>query len=122
MTYLRRRGASSRHTARVVREGCAQGWLDDRVSARLWGEQWARLGYATSAIRSRLSAKGFDEDLIQETLQRYCPASEDEERARLVMARRARHPATRLARARLARTLASRGFDSDLIERILNDS
>ncbi|MBI3319541.1 MAG: regulatory protein RecX [Candidatus Omnitrophica bacterium] len=112
---------SATRAARVVNDYRAHGVLDDRASARLWAGQWARRGYAASAIRVKLSAKGFDEDLIQDILQRY-PASEDEERARLVMARRARHPATRLARARLARTLASRGFDSDLIERILNDS
>ena len=121
VTYLRRRGVSPSRAERLVSEYHAQGLLDDRASARLWAEQWARRGYATATIRLKLSAKGFDELLIDETIQQRCPASDDEARARVVLAQCARRTAAHPARARLARTLASRGFDSDVIERILND-
>ena len=122
LTYLRRRGVSPSRAARLVREYHARGLLDDRASARLWAEHWARGGYATATIQLKLSAKGFDEHVIHATIQQWCPASDDEERARVVLAQRARRTTARPARARLARILASRGFDSDVIERILNGS
>jgi SOS response regulatory protein OraA/RecX len=89
---------------------------------RLWADHWARAGFASAAIRLKLSAKGFDEGVINNATSQLCPPSDDEERARLVLAQHARRATARLARARLARTLASRGFDSDLIERLLNES
>ena len=49
-------------------------------------------------------------------------ASEDEGRARQLAAQRIRSDAGPRQRFSLARTLASRGFDSDLIERVLNDT
>ena len=122
LTYLRRHGVSVNRAERLVSAYHAQGWLDDRASARLWAEQWARRGYATATIRLKLSAKGFDERLIDETIQQRCPASDDEARARAVLAQHMRRHTARPARARLARALASRGFDSDVIERILNES
>ena len=122
VTYLRRHGVPPTRAARVVKQYRAQGLLDDRASARLWAEHWARRGYATAAIRLKLAAKGFDERVIDDTIHQWHPPSDDEERAREVVAQRVRRTAVRPARARLARTLASRGFDSDVIERILNES
>ena len=121
VTYLRRHGVPPTHAARLVTEYRAKGLLDDRASARLWAEHWARRGYATAAIRVKLSAKGFDEHVINSTIHQRYPPSDDEERARAVVAQRVRRTAVRPARARLARTLASRGFDSDVIERILRN-
>ena len=120
LMYLRRRGCSPETAARVIAQGRARGILDDRACARLCAEHWARAGYAWSAIRLKLSAKGLDEPTIEETATYVDAAFGDEARARLVVTsslrRHMRQP------ARLARTLASRGFDPDLIERVLRES
>lgn len=122
LSLLRRQGASARAVARAVRAYRAQGVLDDRAAARLWAEQWARQGYAASAIRLKLSEKGFPNGLATDVVTRYHPPTDDEARARQLMARRTRPGAARLSRIRLARTLASRGFDAELIERLLGES
>jgi SOS response regulatory protein OraA/RecX len=100
----------------------ARGWLDDRAGSRLVAEQWARQGYASAAIRVKLAAKGFDARIIDETVARVVPSSDDEARARTMLAKRAPQLADRSARARLARTLAAHGFEPDVIERLLGQS
>ena len=119
MAYLRRQGISVRAAARAVRAYQAQGLLDDQAAARLWADHWARQGYAAAAIRLKLADKQFSDALIQTVINRYGPPTDDEARARTWLARRTRSGAPRLPRARLARALASRGFDADLIERLL---
>ena len=121
LRYLNRRGVSPSRAARIVTACRARGWLDDRAGARLWADHWVRQGYASAAIRLKLAAKGFDAGVINDVANRCCPSSDDGPRARLVLAQRARHATGRLARVRLARTLASRGFDADLIEQLLNE-
>ena len=112
----------------VVREWQARGWLDDRACARLWAEHWARRGYAWRAIRARLAAKGLDDAASGHAAQALSLASDDEARAqRLVASRLGRG---RVATGRvsilsarrkrgLARTLAGRGFDPQIIVRVL---
>ena len=120
LTYLERRGASPNTVARILADCRALGLLDDQAAARLWAEQWARRGYASAAIRMKLQAKGFDARVSDEAAARVGPASDDEPRARLIAAAALRRPRSRPGRSqRLARLLASRGFDSDLIERVL---
>ncbi|MBI4342813.1 MAG: RecX family transcriptional regulator [Candidatus Omnitrophica bacterium] len=119
---LRRQGVSARAAARAVQAYQAQGLLDDRAAARLWADHWARQGYAAAAIRLKLSEKGFSDARIQTVTTRYYPSADDEARARTWLAQRSRSRAPRTPRARLARALASRGFDAELIERLLGDS
>ena len=120
LTYLERRGASRQITARILAECRALGLLNDRAAARLWAEQWARRGYAAAAIRLKLQAKGFDTQISDEAAARAGSASDDEARARLLVASSLRRQSSRPGRVqRLARVLASRGFDPDLIERVL---
>ncbi|MBI3321630.1 MAG: RecX family transcriptional regulator [Candidatus Omnitrophica bacterium] len=121
LTYLRRRGCSGREASRLVSRCRASGALDDRLSARLCAGHWARQGYASAAIRVKLAGKGFEAQLIHEAITRYCPPADDEARARLVLHERARRWPDRHAPSRLAGALASRGFDSDVIERVLAD-
>ena len=120
MAYLRRQGISVRAAARAVRAYQAQGLLDDQAAARLWADHWARQGYAAAAIRAKLEARGFSARAIGDAAARSGLAAEDESRARAVIA--ARRRTGRGDRARLARVLGSRGFDPDLIERLLNDA
>ena len=120
LTYLERRGASPNTAARILADCQALGLLDDRAAARLWADQWARRGYASAAIRLKLQAKGFDARVSDEAAARVGPASDDEARARFVVTSVLRRQSSRPGRAqRLARVLASRGFDPELIERVL---
>ena len=120
LTYLERRGASPNATARILADCRTLGLLDDQAAARLWAEQWARRGYASAAIRLKLQAKGFDARISDEAVTRAGSASDDEIRARLLVASSLRRQTARPGRSqRLARVLASRGFDPDLIERVL---
>ena len=122
-TYLRRRGVAAETASRAVTAlSTTRGVLDDRACARLWADQWARRGYASTAIRVKLSAKGLDDVTIDHAITQLQISSDDDARAREVVARYARSDVGRQGRARMARTLASRGFDSDLIEQVLNES
>ena len=122
-TYLRRRGVTAETASRAIATLGARGLLDDRACARLWADQWARHGYASAAIRAKLAAKGLEEETIDHAITQLQMSLGDEARAREMVVRRARPRAgRRQERARVARTLASRGFDSDLIEQVLNES
>lgn len=123
LAYLRRRGCSAATASRVIAECRARGLLDDEACARLWADQWARRGYAWTAIREKLSVKGLPGPAIDRTGSRLGLASGDESRARQLVTSalpRAGH-ATPQQASRLARMLTSRGFDADVIERVLTE-
>jgi len=118
--YLRRRGVPPKQASRAVADCQARGLLDDRACARLWTDHWARSGYATSAIRLKLAAKGLPDAAIDEATRAYAAPVEEEARARLVVSaarrRGARQP------GRLMRALAARGFEADVIERVVGET
>ena len=118
LTYLSRNGVPARVAARLVAECKARGLVDDAAAARLWADHWARQGYGWTVIHARLEARGFGVRVIEETAARSGLAAEDEARARAVIAARARR--ARDDPSRMARALAARGFDPDLIERLLD--
>ena len=120
--YLERRGVPSTVAARVIAECQTLGMLDDEAGARLWADQWARRGYAWTAIHAKLSLRGFSDETVERAAKRLGMAGDDEARARLVAASLRRHRARPATRWSLARTLTSRGFDADVIERVLNES
>jgi len=93
------------------------GLLDDRACARLWAGHWARQGYAGATIRLKLAAKGLEGPVIAPLIESMTRASDDEARARLVAAQR-----SRIGRAGLIRRLAARGYESDVIERVVSES
>lgn len=102
---------------RILAECRLRGVVDDRACARLLAEHWARQGYAGAAIRLKLAAKGLEGPRIAPIVESMARASDDEARARLVAAQRNR----RGGRAGLSRRLAARGYEPDIIERILNE-
>ena len=123
LTFLRQRGVSPAAARRAVAACQARGALDDLACARLWADHLARKGYAWSVIHLKLSAKGLDEHTIEEAADRLDAARDDDARARVVAASYLRRQGTSPRhRAGAARTLASRGFDPDLIERVLDDT
>ena len=124
LATLRRRGLSVAQATRVVRAAQARGILDERAGASLWADHWARAGYAWSAIRLKLLARGFREAAINDAERRLSAEEHDDARAHRVLEsllQRAHGPAAS-RRPRLVRTLSSRGFDSDLIDQLLNDT
>jgi len=124
LAHLTRHGIPERLAVRVVAESKTRGLVDDRACARLWADHWARQGYAGSAIRLKLEAKQLDEQTIHDAMHRSDRAQPDEARAREVVAsylRRHRQPPAR-QRMGVARVLATRGFDPELIERVLTDA
>ena len=120
--YLARHKVSPRVAHRVIQDCVTRGVLDDEACACLWAEHWSRAGYASPSIRARLAAKGFDDETLDHAIAQLQSSFDDEARAKAVAARSDRPGAGRRERARVARRLASRGFDADLIERVLNGS
>jgi SOS response regulatory protein OraA/RecX len=118
-SYLARLGVSSARAAQLVRACRARGLLDDRLGATLWAEQWARRGYAQAAIRAKLAAKGFGDASIHEALASRGLTDEAARVRALIERRGGRGP--RGKPARLARLLRSRGFEPELIERVLTE-
>lgn len=117
--YLERRGAPRQTITRVLDTCSARGLLDDRACARLWAEHWARRGYASTAISQRLTEKALDAAAIEHAVHAMARTSDDEARAKAVVAGHLGRRTVQPSRSRLARTLASRGFDPDVIERVL---
>ena len=105
----------------MTREMARAGALDDRACAKLWMQRWMDAGYAQRLIRERLREKQLPERVIDELL---CDARHEPDSSRLraiATARWTRLPAASdpRRRQRLARHLASRGFDLDLIAQVL---
>jgi SOS response regulatory protein OraA/RecX len=119
LTYLGRRGVSPATATRVIAECRARGMLDDEACARLWADHWARRGYAWEAIRAKLAAKGVSGPVVDRAARRLGTAGDDEGRARHVVASYQRRPHAGGASQRLARALRARGFDPEVIERVL---
>lgn len=121
VAHLVRRGVSAETATRLVISETARGRLDDHAAIRLWAEHLVRQGYAASAIRQRLIAKGFEDRAIEQAVNRCAPAATEEARARLVAARRAKATGRQPNAARITRALAARGFDSEIIERVVSE-
>lgn len=114
--FLCRRGLSEGEAARVIAQCRARSVIDDRAGACLWAEQWARRGYAWAVIRERLLAKGFAEAAVAPLARRLGSAEEELSRARALVAQaRGQSP------GQLARRLAARGFDEEVIAQLLGN-
>ena len=129
LAYLRRRGYAAASVASAVAACANRGLIDDRACAVLWANAWARHGYAWAAIRLKLAAKGLGSQAVTEAERSIGSRPDDEARARALASSylhrsvNASPPRSRHGQAaRLSRVLTSRGFDQDLIERILEES
>ncbi len=121
-TYLSNRHAPEAVIADIVEACSREGRIDDRVAAKLWVETLANRGYALSAIRIQLSDRGFDDHAIEQALNALRAREDDEQRARTMAAaflKTSSGSASRGRRASVARRLARRGFDPELIDRLL---
>ena len=116
--HLKARGVHAAAVNGTIAHCRRRGLLDDRAGARLWVEHLARQGYAAAGIRLKLTAKEFGEREVDEALARLAREAGDEARARELLQRK-RFISGQAGRA--VRTLRARGFDDELIERIVND-
>ena len=108
---------------RAVELCAARGELDDGACARLWAGHWARRGDAWALIRERLLAKGLGEPAVAEAARAVGAEGSDAERARAWLRRKAAaRGAGARDRARVARRLRARGFGTELIESLLDDT
>ena len=121
-THLLSRCYSPQETDETIRICQQGGWLDDAAATKLWAEHWARQGYAWRAIREKLRARGLGEDTIAVVAKTVGAQVQDEARARQLIAASRIKAADATLRSQLARRLASRGFEAELIERILNET
>lgn len=117
--YLKRRGISEPLARQAIAESLREGALDDRVCAKLWAIRFSDDGFAWAAIRAKLRDKGFEEPLIHATVRPLQQDADDATRAATLVSHRYRGHRRPCAPHRVARWLASRGYDADLIEHIL---
>lgn len=105
---------------RALDELTARGLLDDgRAAESLLASQGARLGQRR--LRQVLQARGLAPELVRETLAQ--SSATEFERARDLWRRRfGETPADAKAAARQMRFLAGRGFDTEIIRRVLKDA
>lgn len=112
------------HLRELVRvaldELSAKGLLSDqRTADSVLRSQGERFG--ARRVRQTLQSKGLSPELVSSTLQQARHTELD--RARAVWKRRYGTPATDAAgRAKQMRFLASRGFDADVVRRVLRDA
>ena len=111
--YLQRHEVRAHEIPRIVRECERRGILNDQACARLWAEHWMRAGFGWLAIRDKLSAKGLEESIVVDVEHRL--GQDEEERARAWLDSRSRGGFT----TSRARQLIARGFDPDIVERII---
>ena len=118
LTYLQRHDVPRSLGARTVAACQAHGLIDDHACARLWAEHWARSGWAWVVIREKLLAKGLPAQAIEAAAERVGDKMAESLRARQLIEQRGL--AGPHQRRRMARTLAARGFETELIEQLVD--
>ena len=124
LVYLQEHRIPARLIETLITDCTRDGLLDDRACAKLWATSLADRGYAWAAIREQLLAKGLAEGLVTQVIALLQARASDEVRARAVVQERVRGRAgnDQRLRARVARFLSQRGFDSGLIDRVLTEA
>ncbi|HRN77310.1 recombination regulator RecX [Ottowia sp.] len=106
--------------ARVLDELVSKGFISEaRVAESLIHRRAGRLG--TSRVLQELRGKGLDEDLLADAASRL--RATEFERAREVWCKKFGAPAEDAAgRAKQMRFLAARGFEAEVVRRVLRDA
>lgn len=116
LAYLCRRGIAPQTAARALEAAAALGVVDDRACARLWCAHWARQGFAASAIEEKLNARAIEPLAISQAIKALQKEQSDLARARDFLEHAAR--GGKKTPKQLAQSLARRGFDEEILERI----
>ena len=119
--YLQERRVAERLIPAVIEEATRRGLLDDEACAKLCAGVLNQQGYAWAAVHEQLRAKGFTDEVVERILKPLQADADDATRARALVRSHLRDPSPR-RRAWLARWLARRGFDPELIDEILAES
>jgi SOS response regulatory protein OraA/RecX len=114
--FLDRAGVPLTQADQLITALKSEGLLDDAACAKLWADHWARAGWAAWAIREKIFQKGLGQPDIELALEALSLKEGDEARAREWVASRKHKTASRTARCR---ALAARGFEPELIRRVL---
>lgn len=112
---LTRRGYASGEIDDALRRAAALGYLDDLRVARRRARSELRAGWAGEALLSRLLQAGLDEPTARAAVQ----AEIAESGWTALAAAQALSSAKKLTGVKGARFLASRGFEEDLVERVI---
>lgn len=112
---LQRKGYPPAEIEQALARAQALGYLDDARVARKKAQAELRAGWAGDALLARLTGAGLDEALVRSAV---AEAISETGWAALPAAR-ALVAARKLTGPKAARFLASRGFDEDVVERLV---
>lgn len=114
---LRKRGYEEGEAEDAAARAQALGYLDDGRVARKKAQAELRAGWAGEALLARLTLAGLEEPLARAAVQEAISEAgwSAPEAARALIAGR------KLFGAKAARFLASRGFEEDVVERVVGE-
>ncbi len=121
--YLEARHVSPSLAEALIVQCTREGWLDDAACTKLWARTLRERGYALAAIRAQLLAKGLADGVIERVLTSLRAEADDGRLAAEIAQKQMRTRASTVVSSpqRLARWLAQRGFDEDVIADVISD-
>ena len=115
--YMYRKKAEPSMTDQLIEEFTSRNYLDDQAFARWLVEVRSRAGKSDRQIRAELFKKGIDRETVDEVLER--EAGSEEERLRLVIAKKGNLPRYRNDPQKLAQYLIRQGFSWQAVKEVL---
>lgn len=113
---LRRRGYGAEEAEQAAARAQALGYLDDRRVARRKAQVQLRAGWVGQALLARLTGAGLEDALARTAVQEAIAESGWS----ALEAARALLTARKLSGAKAARFLGSRGFEEDVVARLVD--
>ncbi|BFU96619.1 MAG: protein of unknown function [Nitrospira sp.] len=119
--FLRARGGSRAQIARTIRRLTALRYLDDSAYAERWiASRLTRGPFGRVRLRAELLRRGLSEDMIDGALHRALGEVDEETLARRTVGLKQRRGRS-LSRQQTLRLLRQRGFEEDVISRIIGE-
>lgn len=119
--FLRTRGASPAQIARTIRRLEALRYLDDSAYAERWiTSRLTRGPFGTARLRAELLQRRLSEAVIDAALSRLLGEIDEDTLARRAMGLKQRRGSS-LSRQQTLRLLRQRGFEEDVISRIMGE-
>lgn len=119
--FLRARGAPPVQIARTIRRLAALRYLDDSAYAERWiASRSARSPLGAARLRGELLRRGLPEDIVENALRHALSELDEETLARRTVGLKQRRGRS-LSRQQTFRLLRQRGFEEDVISRIMGE-
>jgi len=119
--FLRAKGASSFQVVRTARRLNTLRYLDDSAYAERWiASRLTRGPFGTARLRAELLLRGLSENVVDGALGRALAGVDEDTLARRVVELKQRR-GNSLSRRQTLRLLRQRGFEEDVISRIMGD-